>query len=243
MAKSKSIGGHQSTVGKTDTWFTPPHIIKALGDFDLDPCTHIDRPFDIAKINWTIEDDGLNKYWDPVLRIWMNPPYNRYLITPFLKKISEHKNGISLLFARTDRRDFHNYIFNYCDSILFLKGRLTFLDQNGIPAPANGGAPNMLVAYGERNVASLQDSGIEGKHVYVNSVPMIIVGTSPSWKSVIEIAIGRLNKTGEVKEVYEIVETIAPDKVNNNPNYKAKIRQVLQKYFVNVQRGVYKIAA
>lgn len=241
MAKSKSLGGHQKTVGKTDTWFTPPHIIKTLGEFDLDPCTHVDRPFDIARVNYTIEDDGLKLPWFG--RVWLNAPYNRYLITSFLKKLSEHKNGISLVFARTDRKDFHEYIFGSCDSILFLKGRLTFLDINGKPAAANGGAPNMLVAYGERNVAALQDSGIEGKHVYVNSVPMIIVGTSPSWKSVIEIAIGRLNKTGEVKEVYEIVETIAPDKVNNNPNYKAKIRQVLQKYFVNVQRGVYKIAA
>ena len=28
---------HQNTIGKTDEWLTPPEIIKALGEFDLDP--------------------------------------------------------------------------------------------------------------------------------------------------------------------------------------------------------------
>jgi len=28
----------------------------------------------------------------------------------------------------------------------------------------------------------------------------------------------------------------------NNPNYKAKVRQTLQKYFTNVERGVWAIA-
>jgi len=27
-----------------DEWLTPPYIIKALGEFDLDPCAPINRP-------------------------------------------------------------------------------------------------------------------------------------------------------------------------------------------------------
>ncbi|NCW30719.1 MAG: adenine methyltransferase, partial [Alphaproteobacteria bacterium] len=32
----------------TTTWLTPPAVIKALGEFDLDPCASLDRPWDTA---------------------------------------------------------------------------------------------------------------------------------------------------------------------------------------------------
>lgn len=32
------MGSHQSAVNKSDVWLTPPHILRALGEFDLDPC-------------------------------------------------------------------------------------------------------------------------------------------------------------------------------------------------------------
>ena len=35
--------GNTST-GK-DEWLTPPEIIKSLGEFDLDPCSPINRPW------------------------------------------------------------------------------------------------------------------------------------------------------------------------------------------------------
>lgn len=56
-----------------DEWLTPPSILKALGDFDLDPCSPINRPWDTAKKHYTIEDNGLNKKWEG--RVWCNPPY------------------------------------------------------------------------------------------------------------------------------------------------------------------------
>jgi hypothetical protein len=44
--------------GKTETgkdeWLTPPEIIKSLGEFDLDPCSPINRPWDTAKNHYTI---------------------------------------------------------------------------------------------------------------------------------------------------------------------------------------------
>jgi hypothetical protein len=32
-----------------DTWLTPPTIIQSLGEFDLDPCSPINRPWNTAK--------------------------------------------------------------------------------------------------------------------------------------------------------------------------------------------------
>jgi hypothetical protein len=89
--------GNESTVAGTDVWLTPPYVIEALGEFDLDPCASVDRPWDTAKSHYTIEDDGLLQPWFG--RVWCNPPYGPKL-GPFLRKMAEHENGIALVFAR-----------------------------------------------------------------------------------------------------------------------------------------------
>jgi hypothetical protein len=43
-----SLSGHQSAKMKSDEWLTPPGILKALGQFDLDPCAPVNRPWDTA---------------------------------------------------------------------------------------------------------------------------------------------------------------------------------------------------
>lgn len=68
------IGGHhRGHHGRTDEWLTPPSIIKALGPFDLDPCSPITPPWVIATNTYTVRDDGLAKRWAG--RIFLNPPY------------------------------------------------------------------------------------------------------------------------------------------------------------------------
>ena len=62
-----NLGG-EATVAKTDVWLTPPGIIKSLGEFDLDPCASLNRPWDTAKKHYTVEDDGLTKPWAG--RVW-----------------------------------------------------------------------------------------------------------------------------------------------------------------------------
>jgi hypothetical protein len=57
-----NLGGEASVAG-TDVWLTPPHIIQALGSFDLDPCSPLNRPWDTAQKHYTIEDDGLTSPW------------------------------------------------------------------------------------------------------------------------------------------------------------------------------------
>lgn len=157
----KGIGSHQSAKMLKDEWLTPPNIIKALGDFDLDPCSPINRPWDTAKNHFTIEDDGLSKNWD-YQRVWCNPPYGLEAKL-WLSKLSDHGNGIALIFARTETKMFFDYVWNNADALLFIEGRLFFHHVDGKKAKANAGAPSVLIAYGLNNVEALKQSGINGK--------------------------------------------------------------------------------
>lgn len=156
-----SIGGHQSAAMKNDEWLTPPGIVKALGNFDLDPCAPSDsrRPWDTAKQHFSVEDDGLSKPW--VGRVWCNPPYGSEA-AHWLKRMAEHGNGIALIFARTETAMFFEHVWKSADAVLFVKGRLHFHYVDGSRAAANSGAPSALIAYGKANVDSIRISGIAG---------------------------------------------------------------------------------
>lgn len=80
-----------------------------------------------------------------------------------MAKMADHNNGIALIFARTETSTFFDYVWKYADSILFIKGRLSFYKVDGTQGNFNGGAPSCLIAYGESNTDSLRNSGIKGK--------------------------------------------------------------------------------
>jgi hypothetical protein len=142
----------------------PPPVLAALGEFDLDPCSSLNRPWDTAKHHYTIEDDGLKQ--DRCGRVWFNPPDGTG-IAPFLKKMVAHKHGIVLLFAITETKAFFEYVWAEADAIMFLKGRLKFHFPDGKQG-GTAGSPSVLIAYGQNNVEALENSGLEGKIVYLN---------------------------------------------------------------------------
>lgn len=148
-----------------DEWLTPPNIIKALGKFDLDPCAPVHRPWDTARTHFTKKDDGLKMQWFG--RIWLNPPYGNET-GGWLSKMVEHKNGIALIFARTETLMFFKYVWAEAGAILFMKGRIKFFKSDGSEAEFSGGAPSCLVAYGENNIKALIDCGIKGQLVFLN---------------------------------------------------------------------------
>lgn len=159
------MGSHESAIMGKDEWLTPPEIIKALGDFDLDPCSPVNWPWDVNLIDYyTLKDDGLKLPWFG--RVWLNPPYGKHT-GDWLKKLSDHGNGIALIFARTETKMFFDYVWNRADSVLFLEGRLSFYHASGEKASMNAGAPSVLVAYGSDNTEMLKDSGIRGKFLLV----------------------------------------------------------------------------
>lgn len=152
-----SLSSHQSAKMKNDEWLTPPEILDKLGIFDLDPCSPIFRPWDTAKNHFNKNDDGLNKEWNG--RIWLNPPFGRES-AKWMQKMAIHGNGIALLAARTETKMFYDYVWNDADAICFLKGRPHFHYVNGDRAPANSGAPIVLIAYGAINVEILYEANL-----------------------------------------------------------------------------------
>lgn len=160
--RRKGIGGHQSAKMRTDEWLTPPEIINNLGLFDLDPCSPVVRPWDTAAIHYNLNDDGLSKEWTG--RVWLNPPYSKEA-EKWLKKLAYHGNGTALIFARTETAAFFREVWNKATAVLFVEGRIYFYDVLGNRAPANAGAPSVLIAYGVENSVAMEISGIKGKFI------------------------------------------------------------------------------
>lgn len=109
---------------KTDNWQTPPELLAEWNkefDFNYDPCP----------LHPT--EDGLKCDWKE--RCFINPPYSK--VKDFLIKAHEQlregncKTIVFLTFANTDTKWFHEYVLGKAE-IRFIKGRLKFLDENGI---------------------------------------------------------------------------------------------------------------
>lgn len=119
----------ERTENTSDEWYTPKEIIDALGRFDLDPCAPVRPLWNTADIMYNKNDDGLKKEWFG--RVWLNPPYSRPLIEKFIEKMSEHGNGIALLYNRCDSRMFQEVIFKKATAMKFLKHRIRFYRPDG----------------------------------------------------------------------------------------------------------------
>jgi len=157
------MSDHTSAIMGKDEWLTPPYILNALGDFDLDPCAPINRPWNTAKKHLTIEDNGLVQDWGDGV-VWCNPPYGRECVR-WLRRLSNHNNGVALVFARTETKMFFSEVWCKASSVLFLKGRLHFHHVDGSEAVMNSGAPSVLISYGDECKERLRWSGLKGKFI------------------------------------------------------------------------------
>jgi hypothetical protein len=152
-----TLGSHQKTIGDSQSWITPRWIFDALGAFDLDPCAADPRPWDCARRNYTA--NGLNRPWSG--RVWLNPPFDRYQVADWIRKLAEHSQGTALLHARTEAEWFEP-VWQLGRGILFLADRIHFHHPDGSRASANSGAPAVLVAFGLSDLIKLKRSGIAG---------------------------------------------------------------------------------
>ena len=154
------MGSHHSTSAQTPTWLTPPHIIEALGTFDLDPCAA--PGWTTARQHYILPTDGLAEPWHG--RVWLNPPYGNEAWT-WLNRLAEHGKGTALIFARTETAGFVEQVWGKATAVLFLHGRLHFHYPDGTRAKANAGAPSVLVAYGPDDAEQLSTSGLDGTYL------------------------------------------------------------------------------
>lgn len=145
---------HESQANISVDWYTPSWVFEKLGvEFDLDPCQPDEKiPWIPAKNRYALADDGLTSPWFG--RVWLNPPYGKQ--TPlWLAKMHTHRIGIALLFARTDCAWFHDYVAK-ADAILFLKGRVRFVDGLKATKGTGAGSGSMLIAWSYENVEALK---------------------------------------------------------------------------------------
>jgi len=170
---------HESSVGASDLWFTPPEIFTALGlTFDLDPCSpgigapHCCVP---ARAVFTQADDGLAQPWHGL--VFMNPPFGeRHGHVPWLRKFLDHANGIAIVRAYTSSDWFHEVVVPRAETLLFPLGKTKFVrgepmvsrDKAGKviathPAGSLGGSPGhgvVLIGIGATANAALAQSGL-----------------------------------------------------------------------------------
>lgn len=158
MQEILDIGfAHDRTTGKED-WLTPPEIVRALGPFDLDPCSPLVRPWDTAAKHYTREDNGLMQPWEG--RVWLNPPYGNDTVK-WMRRLANHGNGIALIFARTETKVFFPWVWDHATGLLWLYGRISFYTKEGRRG-GTAGAPSVLIAYGQENATRLQTCGLTG---------------------------------------------------------------------------------
>lgn len=132
MAVNKSL-----FTSNSDEWRTPDNIFNYLQhhfDFTLDAAATDDN----AKCAnyFTKQNSAIDNTWSG--RIWCNPPYSRGMASSFIEKahyeIIQSKNAELawfLLPARTDTVMWHKYVFAAAAEIIFIRGRLRFLDETG----------------------------------------------------------------------------------------------------------------
>ena len=162
MQQTLDVGfSHDRTTGKED-WLTPPEILRALGEFDLDPCTPLVRPWDTAAKHYNVTDDGLQQEWAG--RVWLNPPYGDKTAR-WMERLAMHGNGVALIFARTETASFFPWVWGHATALLFLRGRLNFYTKEGRRS-GRSGAPSVLIAYGKANAEVLAACGLDGHLVH-----------------------------------------------------------------------------
>ena len=156
-----TIGSHQTTVGKSQSHITPAWLLAQLGKFDLDPAAADPRPWDCADHSIPEAQDGLSQPWPTSARVFLNPPFDRYVVGRWIQRLAEHGRGIALLHARTEAAWFEP-CWRHASGILFMADRIHFHRPDGGRQPANSGAPPVLVAFGEEDLVCLRTSTIAG---------------------------------------------------------------------------------
>ena len=127
-------------------WYTPANHIEiarqVLGEIDLDPASNAEANKIVkAKKYFSEEDDGLSKEW--IGRVWLNPPYSRDKIGPFVQKLKDsYRSGavpaaIMVCHNNTDTGWFHS-LSNVAAAVCFPRQRIKFYRNEDIAAPVNG---------------------------------------------------------------------------------------------------------
>ena len=93
--------------------------------------------------------------------MFLNPPFDRYQVATWIRKLAKHGNGIALLHARTEAEWFEP-VWESASGILFMADRIHFHRPDGSRQPANSGAPPLLASFGAEALRRLHRCEIPG---------------------------------------------------------------------------------
>ena len=150
QAKALQVAKHGTCLVSKYTgnneWFTPERYVKlarsAMGGIDMDPASNkFAQEWIKAKRFFTEADNGLEREWAG--RVWLNPPYERGLITKFSTKVVEEvqkkvTQAIVLTNNATDANWFQ-ILLAASSCVCFTNHRLCFESSEGTQSsPLNG---------------------------------------------------------------------------------------------------------
>jgi hypothetical protein len=237
-----TMGSHQTSIGKNDSRFTPRYVFEPLGPFPTDAATGKIRPWNIGtERNITVEQDTLTMDWREFGRTWLNPPFNRFGVGLFVRKMCEHNHGTLLLHVRTETEWFKP-IWDSASALFFLSGRVIFCNEDGTPCKienpnakhfgksANSGAPVVLCAFGEFDsdvlAAQSRDFGEFVPRIFQRGVLVMPLPDDQSWRVTINEWLQRQSGPVRVSDLYRVFQ--GHPKAKCSPYWREQIRKVLQ---------------
>lgn len=156
-------------------WYTPKKYIESarlvMGSIDTDPASsELANKTVKATIYYTEETNGLNQKWGG--NVWMNPPYSQPLINEFSTKLVEKYNvgefnQACILVNNATETQFYQLLMMCCSAICFIKGRIKFIDENGLAtgAPLQG---QTIIYYGNNIKKFADEFSKYGQVLYAN---------------------------------------------------------------------------
>lgn len=138
---------------RSDEWYTPPALIAALGQFDLDPACGPGCPNRTARRRYGSR--GLDRPWEG--RVWLNPPFSD--VKPWIERMIAHGNGAALVFARADAKWFQQAVVA-ARGVFLLHGRIQFDRPGGTVGKCPLGC--VLFGFGAANRRAIQRAGLPG---------------------------------------------------------------------------------
>lgn len=140
----------------TDERYTPPWLVTALGDFDLDPCAPVAGPLHGRAKRWfSSDDDGLAQPWRG--RVWMNPPFSN--AAPWVERFVRHGNGVALL--PVSNASWRTNAMRHAD-IIWMPADIKFVGPTH--AQQRISMPVFVMAIGDDNACKLRELAASGVH-------------------------------------------------------------------------------
>jgi len=156
---------HRTEATGYEEWYTPPEILsiarKVMGGIDCDPASSVEANKGVkAEVFFLVKDNGLKQKWHG--RVWMNPPFCQPEVTQFSKAVTQkfHDKEISeacVLVNNATETDWAQTLMQYASAVCFPKGRVRFVDVNGIQRPGSPIQGHMIFYFG-KNTQDFADS-------------------------------------------------------------------------------------